>query len=63
MLVKLSVNGTRDRARLEAVVAICEYSVDGCKRCVANSQGSRGRHSIRRDAQPGCEAGQRNVSK
>jgi hypothetical protein len=60
MVVELSIDVASDSAGLEATVAISKAGADGLKMGIAVDQGS---HGVRRDSQPGCEAGRRDVSR
>jgi hypothetical protein len=60
MVVELSIDVASDGAGLEATVAISKGGADGLGMGIAVNQGS---HGVRRDSQPGCEAGRRDVSR
>jgi hypothetical protein len=60
MVVELSIDVASDSAGLEATVAISKGGADGLGMGIAVNQGS---HGVRRDSQPGCEAGRRDVSR
>jgi hypothetical protein len=60
MVVDLSIEVACDSAHLDATVAISKGGVDGLGMGIAVNQRS---HGIRRDSQPGCEAGRRDVSR
>jgi hypothetical protein len=60
MVVELSIDVASDSAGLEATVAISKGGADGLGMGIAVNQGS---HGVRRDSQPGWEAGRRDVSR